>query len=744
MTTEPLLGPRLLWRLLLSGLALVGLVSLPLPARGYTFDHQCSGRPGRLDVQGLAWTVNGCSLPVGSLQRDAFDTALAQWSWYSKKPVSLFPLEATDCNATSSDGQNDFAVTSRSNIWSDANGLTSFHHYNICVDPSGWEEILHPPFGDYSEADTVIASDLSFVKRAQSDGYGRYSWDVGTGRATMVHEMSHALGLGHNTVFSDLNELSHARPGGFFGPGPMPDDVAGVDYLYGSKNVVDLIPHGQREAATILGQSNIVTNHESPEIVCQGDTFTLRLTTLNMSPSAKTYNQKVYLSTDVSGINTTTSWTSFGLNALAGIPTQQVIAATVPSWTPPGEYYLMHSVTLANGAEFTTANNKLRYTGKVIVRDCSSRFTRGDFNVDGRADLVITTGLGSFWYLAKTTTGEWDTTTYPSRSDLPRGNVRYTPGDFNGDGRTDLVVTTALGSFFYIAKTTPGQWDTTSFPSRPDLPLTNASFTPADFDGDGKTDLIVTTSAGSFFYYSKGIVNGVGSWDTAYQLSLDIDGVNRVKTADVPRGMVEFTTGDFDGNGKQDMIVTSRFGSIWAYSKGRGLWDEAVAGMTVYRRWDLPLNSVKYTVGDFDGNFKHDLIVTVPAGSYWFFAGAAKGYFDTKYTRTDLPYGTVDYATGDFDGGGKSDVIITNANGSFWYYFNGFDAQGFAIWNTQYQRTDLTRGSVMYTIGDFNKDLKRDVVITVAGGSYWYYSTGLDTNGLATWNVAYTRTDLPL
>jgi hypothetical protein len=190
--------------------------------------------------------------------------------------------------------------------------------------------------------------------------------------------------------------------------------------------------------------------------------------------------------------------------------------------------------------------------------------------------------------------------------------------------------------------------------------------------------------------------------------------------------------------------MTTLYGSYWQYSKGRAVWDVPAVGTTVYNRTDLPLGSVSYAVGDFDGNFKQDLIVTVLAGSYWFFADTTLGNFTTRYTRTDLPLGTVEYAPGDFDGNGKSDVIITVSGGSFWYYSTGLDASGLATWNTQYQRPDLPRGSVLYTIGDFNRDLKRDVIITVAGGSYWYYSNGLNANGLAQWNNAYTRTDLPL
>jgi hypothetical protein len=94
----------------------------------------------------------------------------------------------------------------------------------------------------------------------------------------------------------------------------------------------------------------------------------------------------------------------------------------------------------------------------------------------------------------------------------PRATVMYTPGDFNGDGKTDLVITTANGSFWYFSNGN-GTW---SVPyTRSDLPLGAVSFTPGDFNGDGKTDLVITTVNGSFWYFS----NGNGTWTVPYTRS---------------------------------------------------------------------------------------------------------------------------------------------------------------------------------------------------------------------------------
>jgi hypothetical protein len=338
------------------------------------------------------------------------------------------------------------------------------------------------------------------------------------------------------------------------------------------------------------------------------------------------------------------------------------------------------------------------------------QFTPGDFNGDGKTDVIITVAGGSFWYYS-TGLGTW-TISY-TRTDLPLNSVSFTPGDFNGDGKTDVIITVAGGSFWYYSTGT-GTWNSSAY-NRTDLPRGTVEFTPGDFNGDGKTDVIITVAGGSFWYYST----GTGTWNSS--------AYNRT---DLPIGNVAYSVSDFNGDGKSDVIITVPGGSFWYYSTGLGTWNS-----TVYNRTDLPLGSVAFTTGDFNGDGKSDVIIANAAGSTWYYS-TGTGTWNPAYSRADLPVAQVEYTPADFNGDGKTDVIITVAGGSFWYY-----STGTGTWNSSaYNRTDLPLGTVAYKAGDFDGNGKRDVIVTTSSGSFWYFSTGTGT-----WNTsAYTRSDLPL
>lgn len=341
----------------------------------------------------------------------------------------------------------------------------------------------------------------------------------------------------------------------------------------------------------------------------------------------------------------------------------------------------------------------------VVGPQTSPVYTPGDFNGDGLTDLVVSTRTGSYWYFANGT-GGW-TTPY-TRADLPISAVSYTPGDFNGDGRTDLVITTATGSGWYFSNG-DGTWNMRY--SRGDLTIGAVMYTPGDFNHDGRTDLVITTASGSFWYFS----NGDGTWNVPF---------NRT---DLPINTVGYVPGDFNGDGNTDLVITTATGSYWYFSNGNGTWNMA------YSRPELSLGAVEYVTGDFNGDRNTDLVITTRTGSYWYFSNG-NGTWSIPYSRTDLSKGAVRYVSGDFNGDGRTDLVVLTLSGSYWYF-----ADGSGGWTYPYSRADLPMGSVHYLPARFDANAMTDLVVTVASGSYWYFS-----NGNGTWHVPYLRSDLAL
>lgn len=140
--------------------------------------------------------------------------------------------------------------------------------------------------------------------------------------------------------------------------------------------------------------------------------------------------------------------------------------------------------------------------------------TVGDYNADGRDDVAVRNpNNGSWRVLASTGTsftdlkfGNWDPTTTWS-------NARS--GDFNGDGRTDLVGQRADGTWF-VSTSTGSAFTTAAWAL---LPISQFA-TVGDFNADGLDDVAVRNQAngswrvlastGSAFASTK-----FGSWPTS-------------------------------------------------------------------------------------------------------------------------------------------------------------------------------------------------------------------------------------
>jgi RHS repeat-associated protein len=129
-------------------------------------------------------------------------------------------------------------------------------------------------------------------------------------------------------------------------------------------------------------------------------------------------------------------------------------------------------------------------------------FTLGDFNADGKTDVFVygyTTYDWSDWQVCLST-GTGFTTNYipKKKSNLKDDYVRL--GDFNGDGATDLMVSSSnqswSGTKFYITKNAGTDFYTNSLPS---YPPSEHKYNVADFNGDGRTDFLCTDGVSPYW-----------------------------------------------------------------------------------------------------------------------------------------------------------------------------------------------------------------------------------------------------
>ena len=147
---------------------------------------------------------------------------------------------------------------------------------------------------------------------------------------------------------------------------------------------------------------------------------------------------------------------------------------------------------------YTFSGSTLSLLSTLTVPTNSNFFTLGDFNGDKKADMFIygdaTTDWVSWKVFLSSGTG-FDIMSIPQKkTNLKNDYVRL--GDFNGDGSTDLMVTSSnqtwSGTKFYISKNKGTDFYTESLTAYPNE-LDN--FYLADFNGDGRTDFINTDAA---------------------------------------------------------------------------------------------------------------------------------------------------------------------------------------------------------------------------------------------------------
>ena len=347
----------------------------------------------------------------------------------------------------------------------------------------------------------------------------------------------------------------------------------------------------------------------------------------------------------------------------------------------------------------------------------------------------------------------------------------YTPlvGDFNGDGKDDVATISKNGGggwadWFAVELSTGASFDSKAWTSSTPRHMRNGSSQRdykslvGDFNGDGKDDVVTISKNGEggwVEWVSMDISNGKGFdntvWATLTPALMRLGGSNN---------NYETLVGDFNADGKDDLATISRNGNGgWAewisvdLSTGTGFQNNMwKAAAPAHMRNGGSNNDYRFLVGDFDGNGTDDIATLSRNGggswSQWVSVELSTGFnfFSNSWNaatpihmRNGGEGNDYRHRVGDINGDGKADIMTLSTNGGGgWAEWvateistgKGFASSSMSVEAPGHIRNGDAKHDFRVFFADFTGDGRDDLAVlspNALGGWKHWYAMGIST-----------------
>ena len=231
--------------------------------------------------------------------------------------------------------------------------------------------------------------------------------------------------------------------------------------------------------------------------------------------------------------------------------------------------------------------------------------TSADLNGDGKPDLIVGNFNSSTVSVLLNTTAPGATTpSFTTQKTFATGSgpVSVTSADVNGDGKPDLIVANrGPNTVSVLLNTTAPGATTPSFAPQTAFATGSLSYsvTAADLNGDGKPDLIVANgSSNTVSVLLNTTAPGAATPSFAPQTAF--------ATGSVPRSV---TVADFNGDGKPDLIVVNKNSNTVSVLLNTTAFAINSPAFAAQQASATGSNPVSVTSADLNGDGKPDLIV---------------------------------------------------------------------------------------------------------------------------------------
>lgn len=279
--------------------------------------------------------------------------------------------------------------------------------------------------------------------------------------------------------------------------------------------------------------------------------------------------------------------------------------------------------------------------------------------------------------------------------------------DFNGDGRSDILWRSDTGVLTDWLSTTSGGFTANSVNASYNVSLDWHVVGIGDFNGDHRDDILWRNDSGL-------VTDWLGSTNGSFA-------TNGAATAFVGTDWHVVGTGDFNGDGKADILWRNDSGLLtdWLGTAAGGFTpNNANATSTVSTDWQV------IATGDFNGDGRTDILWRQTGGQLTDWLGTGTGGFTQNSTAfsTFVPTNWTVVATGDFNGDGNTDLLWRSDTGQLTDWL-GASTGGFTVNSSNMSQLVATSWQVA-GVGDFNGDGKDDIL--------WRHDDGQMTEWLGT------------
>jgi RHS repeat-associated protein len=201
---------------------------------------------------------------------------------------------------------------------------------------------------------------------------------------------------------------------------------------------------------------------------------------------------------------------------------------------------------------------------------------------------------------------------------------------------------------------------------------------PGDFNGDGKTEILAVSCHQPFEWtgtqystkcYLFDLEAGVKMYDAIppFTYNVSFAGSKGVDSTAIANNTDKLFVLDYDGDGKSDICLINTTGThIYTFDVvGTTYSMRHVASYTGLKRSDL--NGKILLIGDFNGDGKPDFLLTpiVNASDWFVYYSMGNGMFEKKPAYISTRYDAHKFLIQDVNSDGMTDVIVYNTSGFY-------------------------------------------------------------------------------